>query len=185
MKIGVDIDGVTADFQGGWAKAYEVWYGKQIDPEALKSWDACFDETHFKDEADFWAWTDEANIWRNLDPIPGALGAIRELRKDGHDVVFITHRHENARMATQDWIRRHVVPMPELHFTKHKWTVDRQVYIEDSPKGLLQLVERKPYVIRFQQPWNEGAPGLPADGWAEVVDMIGRIERGELRTTPA
>ena len=53
MRIGVDLDGVVANFTKGWTKYYEEEFGKKILEDDIKSWGLSEPLTHFKEDLDF------------------------------------------------------------------------------------------------------------------------------------
>lgn len=182
MIVGVDLDGVIADFDGGWRRAYAVWYGKEV-RDLTEEWDDNARLT-FGSQAEFFAWVgDVPGFWQDLAPVPGALGALRELRKQGHQIRFITARPEWARSQTLRWLIANGQPSDELHFTGEKWRVPAHIYIDDSPAVLADLKEAKaPYVIRFARPWNKKAPGMSCANWDEVLTRVGIITEVEAGT---
>lgn len=78
--------------------------------------------------------------YRDILPVPGAVGKIRELKEAGHYLIIQTARHMktcaanvgqvNARIAkdTLDWLEAHGIPYDEIHFGK-PWA---QIYIDDN-----------------------------------------------------
>ncbi len=78
--------------------------------------------------------------YRDLEPIPGAIEKLRQLKAAGHYLIISTARHMKtcqgnvgqviARQgsATLDWLKQFDVPYDELHFGKPH----AQVYIDDN-----------------------------------------------------
>lgn len=190
MKIGLDIDGVLTDFDGGWVDQYERWFGVTVDREKLGSWSAWKNFTHFADESEFWAWIDVVpNFWRDLAPVPGALGGVYKLsRLFGHEICFISNRKPHNREQTLEWFRRNLPianVLPDLHLVpaRSKGNVDVQVYVEDSPRELEALAAIKPCVIVFDQPWNRdvksGHNVHRVRGWDELCQFVWYLEHPE------
>ena len=70
MRIGVDLDGVVANFTKGWTTQYEAEFGKKILEKDITKWGLSKPLTHFEEEIDFWKWAKDINgssIFRNLD----------------------------------------------------------------------------------------------------------------------
>ena len=70
MRIGVDLDGVVANFTKGWTEHYKIEFGKEILESDIISWGLSKPLTHFETELDFWEWAKEINgssIFRNLE----------------------------------------------------------------------------------------------------------------------
>ncbi len=78
--------------------------------------------------------------YADLDPVPGAVEKLRELRAAGHYIIIATARHMKtcdgnvgkviARLGatTLDWLARHEVEFDEIHFGKPH----ADVYIDDN-----------------------------------------------------
>ena len=49
MRLGIDLDGVVADFNSGWISRYNLDYGSELPSDAVKAWDAIPSLTHFED----------------------------------------------------------------------------------------------------------------------------------------
>ena len=56
MRIGVDLDGVVADFTKGWTTQYALDFGKEILEEEITDWGLSKPLTHFEKDLDFWNW---------------------------------------------------------------------------------------------------------------------------------
>ncbi len=78
--------------------------------------------------------------YQDLQPVPGAVEKLRELKAAGHYLIICTARHMKtcegnvgqviARQGgvTIEWLRRFDVPYDELHFGKPH----AQIYIDDN-----------------------------------------------------
>jgi capsule biosynthesis phosphatase len=91
--------------------------------------------------------------YADLDPVPGAIEALRSLRAAGHQIILTTARHMKtcegnpglvvARQGkvTLDWLDRFDIEFDEIHFGKPH----ADVYIDDN-------------ALRFTS-WSDIAPG--------------------------
>ncbi len=61
MRIGVDLDGVVADFTHGWTSQYKKDFGKEILEKDITEWGLSKPLTHFEEEIDFWNWAKDFN----------------------------------------------------------------------------------------------------------------------------
>jgi capsule biosynthesis phosphatase len=76
----------------------------------------------------------------NLEPMPGAVEKLRQLKAAGHYIIICTARHMKtcegnvgmvmARLGktTLDWLSRHGIEYDEIHFGKPH----AQVYLDDN-----------------------------------------------------
>ena len=95
MRIGVDLDGVVANFTKGWTTQYEAEFGKKILEKDITEWGLSKPLTHFEEEIDFWKWAKDINgssIFRNLDIYEDSLEVLYDLSKMGHEIVIISSK---------------------------------------------------------------------------------------------
>ncbi|MCP3974184.1 MAG: hypothetical protein GY720_06800 [bacterium] len=184
MRLGIDLDGVVANFIRGWMLRYNLEFGANLTEELVDHWDAAGDLTHFDDLSDFWQWAGGSGhgptVFRNLEPYPGALGALNDLAAC-HDIVVLTMKPDWAAPDTYAWISDHRIPTREIHLLRKKWQVDCDIYLDDSPFAVPSLVKHRPdaIVCRFVQPWNEPVAGaVDVYGWDEFVSLVAR-EKGD------
>jgi capsule biosynthesis phosphatase len=113
--------------------------------------------------------------YETVEPVTGAVDAIRQLRAAGHCIIVYTARHMKtcdgnvgevlARQgrATFEWLARHEVEYDEIHFGKPH----ADVYIDDN-------------AVRFES-WQAIAP----DGSTLPKSAEARVDSAHLDKTPA
>ena len=47
IRIGIDMDGVLADFNTGWMTRYNADFGTYLDASMVQEWDGLYTLTHF------------------------------------------------------------------------------------------------------------------------------------------
>ena len=173
MRLGIDLDGVVANFTQGWMDFYNREFGATLTFDDSRRWNDLVDLTHFKNIGEFWSWSsdlDGHSIFWHLEPFPGAVEAVRSLVDAGHQIVIVTTKPSFATQDTHEWVERHRIPAAELHIFEgnDKWTVPCDVYLDDGPHVLPGLLLHRPKatVCRFVRPWN-----WPLDGAVDVVDF--------------
>ncbi|MDJ0924029.1 MAG: hypothetical protein QNJ77_05660 [Acidimicrobiia bacterium] len=178
MRLGIDLDGVVANFILGWMTRYNMEFGTHLNEEMVEHWDAAGDLTHFTDMAAFWDWAGAAGggptVFRDLIPYPGALSTLNELAAN-HDIVILSMKPDWAASDTFAWIAEHHIPTREIHLIRDKWRVQCDVYLDDSPAALAALVEHRPEAIvcRYIRPWNDPVIGVrDIRDWAEFCSFI-------------
>jgi len=177
MRLGIDLDGVVADFNKGWVTRYNADFGAALSSSDITSWDAAADLTHFDDMGGFWRWArggDGGSVFRHLEPYPGAIETLERLQRN-HEVVIITTKPRWAVYDTFAWIAEHRVPTMEVHMTEAKWRVPCDVYLDDAPHQLLDLHRNRPeaVVCRFVRAWNAPIPGVrDVRDWDEFLALV-------------
>lgn len=179
LRLGIDLDGVVADFHRGWVRRYCEDFDAAIRAEQVVGWDSLTELTHFDDDGAFWHWARgcDPGIFRHLPLIDGAAETLRALAAD-HRVVVITAKVGWAVPDTLAWLAEHRLPVSDVHFTFEKQEVACDVYLDDSPHHLVRLLEEHPdaTVCRMVRPWNEPVDGAVDvhswDGFAAIVDEV-------------
>lgn len=181
--LGVDLDGVCADFYGRMREVFAEWRGVDVcklTPDVhygLPEWGLLPGEY---DRVHRYAVT-QRDLFRTMNPIPGAAQSIRRLGTEGIRVRIITHRlfirhfHQRAVAQTVEWLDAHAVPYWDLCFMRDKALVDADVYIEDTESNIRSLEEAGRTVIAFTNSTNRTMspePLLRADNWNDAEDII-------------
>ncbi len=178
MRLGIDLDGVVANFTAGWMRFYNEQFGANLAVEDSKKWHDLVDLTHFKDLNEFWGWSanlDGRSIFWHLDTFPGAVEALRRYDSEGHDIVIITTKPDFAVDDTHDWVEKQGIPTSEIHITTKKWQIDCDIYLDDGPYVLPGLLRHRPHrtVCRYVRPWNRPLTGaLDVHDFAEFGDIV-------------
>jgi 5'(3')-deoxyribonucleotidase len=180
LRLGIDLDGVVADFNVGWMRRYNHEFGAQLDHSQVVMWDGLHGLTHFSTMEEFWEWarSGPASIFRDLPLIEGASGAIERLAAE-HRIVIVSSKFDWAIPDTLAWLAEHRIPAREIHFVWDKTSVPCDVYLEDAPANLEALVRARPesLVCRMVRPWNRPVAGaLDVADWpafeAAVIDWL-------------
>lgn len=181
LVLGVDLDGVCADFYGELRKVAAEWLEKDITdlPEeftwGLKEW-GIKDEEHYRSLHRF-AVT-QRELFRNVPLIRGARHYLRRLSDERFRIRLITHRlfiphfHDRAVVQTMEWLDNHDIPFWDLCFMRQKDQVGADIYIEDNPQHVEKLRRNGHYVICFGNPTNAEIAPPRADSWGQVYDMV-------------
>jgi 5'(3')-deoxyribonucleotidase len=177
LRLGIDLDGVVADFNDGWTTRYNRDFPDKLDrdlkAEDVVEWDAPTTLSHFPNMSAFWTWAETCaegrSLFHGLDPYEGALDALHQLRGDGHHLVILTTKPHFSIHDTYDWLARHKIPSTEIHILADKTQVDCDVYLDDADHNLEALTSAHPAaeVCRYVRPWNG-----PISGAVDVFDWV-------------
>lgn len=178
--LGVDLDGVCADYSAGLRDVVAAERG--IPPEDLpleRSWgfeawgltDTEFERIHHKAVT-------ELHLLRNLPAIKGCADALWRLSDAGIWIRIITHRlyvnwgHQVAVSDTVAWLDQTRIPYRDLCFLGAKPEVEADAYIDDAPHNVDALRGAGNAVIVFDQPYNQHLPGPRASTWPELEELV-------------
>lgn len=180
--LGVDLDGVCADFYAGLRPIAAEWLGvgtstlPQRVSWGLPEWG--IDKAPGGYEAlHRFAFT-QRDLFRILPPMSGAPIALRRLSAANVRIRIITHRffikyfHQIAARQTIEWLDHHDIPYWDLCFMKEKAAVGADIYIEDSPANVEQLRAEGLTTLVFTNSTNEHLSGPRANNWDEVVEYV-------------
>jgi 5'(3')-deoxyribonucleotidase len=176
LRLGIDLDGVVANFNVGWMERYNREFGTQLHHSQVVGWDGLHRLTHFPTMDDFWTWAQlgSASIFRDLPVIEGAIETMTELARE-HRIVIVSSKFDWAVPDTLAWLGEHRVPAREIHFVWDKTTVPCDVYLEDAPANLEALVAARPeaLVCRMVRPWNRPIAGaVDVPDWPAFRDQV-------------
>ena len=177
MRLGIDLDGVVADFTAGWVARYNAEFGTELHRDQIETWGGMLDLAHFETMDDFWTWTargDNGSIFRHLDTYPGAIDALSRLARR-HDIVILTTKPDWAIHDTFAWLSDQRILTREVHITEDKWRVPCDVYLDDAPHQLEELSRQRAdaTICRFVRPWNEPLTGVrDIHDWDEFEALV-------------
>lgn len=181
LIIGVDLDGVCADFLGRMREIAAEWLERDIEeltPDVsygLREWGIKNAEQY--NSLHRFAVT-QRELFKTTPMIPGARRYLRQLSDDGARIRIITHRlyihffHKSAVEQTIDWLDKHGIPYWDLCFMKEKEQVGADVYIDDSPGNIEQLRAKSLYTICFANSTNKNISEPRAKSWEHVYRLV-------------
>lgn len=179
IRIGIDMDGVLADFNTGWMTRYNADFGANLDASMVQQWDGLYTLTHFGTMAEFWAWAqgDGRSTFRDAPPLPGAIEAIKRIGQQ-HRVCIVSSKFDWAIPDSLAWLADHGVPAREVHFLWDKTLAKCDVYLDDAPHQLEELTAGVPgaVVCRMVHPWNAPLEGVvDVHSWEEFEVVVERV----------
>jgi len=177
--LGVDLDGVVADFYEALRPVAAEWRGVPVD-SLTREVSYGLPEWGIQDYSDLHRFAVlQKQIFSTMPTIPGAAAALREFGfNDNIRVRIITHRlytkylHETAVKQTIEWLEEHGIPYWDICFMKEKGDVGADLYIEDSPSNIQALRATRDKVLIYTNSTNKKLKGERADNWDEVKAKV-------------
>ncbi len=180
--LGVDLDGVVADFARGLKPIAAEWLGVPADSltdeisYGFKEWE--LERAGGYDDLHRFA-VKERQLFATLPPVSGAPAALRRLDTVPEiRIRIITHRlyihwfHKEAIRQTSEWLEQHGIPYWDLCFMRDKAAVGANLYLEDSPENIAALRAAKHETIVVVNSTNRHLPGPRAESWEDLEDMV-------------
>lgn len=193
LNIGVDMDGVLADFNEAFIDRIIQVTGRDLFPERpfpIPTWNYPQHFGYTETEVAL-VWEDikmDSKFWRNLSPYEGTIAALTYLRRlelQGHRVWFITARLGNDCLnQTIEWLRYWVTdryreawaPSVIISSLKGPVAFEKQLdaYIDDRWENCEDVKRLVPQCVVFlmDRPWNEDAPNA-AHGIIRTNRLLG------------
>lgn len=179
--LGVDLDGVVADFYAGLRPIAAEWLGVEESTLTqdfsynLPEWNLVTMGTY--DDLHRFAVT-QRQLFRVLKPIENAAPVLRRLSHSNIRIRIITHRlyipyfHEKAVSQTTAWLDNYDIPYWDLCFMKDKAAVGANLYIEDSPSNVRSLRDQQLDVIVFENSTNHHVDPPRTKDWLELEKTV-------------
>ncbi|MEK6819503.1 MAG: hypothetical protein AABY10_06250, partial [Nanoarchaeota archaeon] len=184
MKIGIDIDEVTADFFQPLLDYYNKKYGrndKQEDFEEWKWWPVWgISKEEAISRADEFH---EVHTLEEVKPIEDSINSINELL-ESNEIFFITSRPLKFKNKAENWVLHHFgKPIKVINsgdFYKGQAATKAEickelkipVLIEDSGETAVDCAENGIKVLLFDKPWNKKFSHkniIRVQGWKEAM----------------
>ena len=178
--LGVDLDGVCADYTAGLRRiAADILGVPESQLPFERSWDfrewgltpTTFEEIHLLAVT-------EHRLLRELPVIADAADTLWRLSDSGVWIRIITHRlyvnwgHAIAVSDTVTWLDEARIPYRDICFLGAKPEVEADLYIDDGPHNVEALLAGGNEVIVFDQPYNRHVEGVRATTWLEIEELV-------------
>ncbi len=192
MKIGIDCDGVIANFNEAYMDLIVATTGKDLflpKPYLIQTW--AYPEAlgyTRKEVSRVWdVIKKDENFWFLLPSLPGAEDFLIDLATLDAEVYFITSRvGVNVKRQSEYWLMARGYILPTVLITPQKGDACRilslDFYIDDKVENCKDVFDRSLFTRGYMlaQPWNEQVEGVPRiDSLNEFLEMVKSGGRNE------
>lgn len=173
MIIGVDIDGVLANFNDAYIDLCIKLTGKDLfhpKPFEITTWHYPEAQGYTKTEIKtVWKHIAESrDFWHKLKPYPGVAGFLKylsNLNNSDNDIYFITSRvGRTSQWQTMMWLSEfYVEPMVLISSEKGECchALGIEYYIDDKIENCVDVTLTNTKCYMLARPWNVQVPGIP------------------------
>ena len=184
MRVGVDLDNVVYPFADVFAQYVHKVTGRPLtELGPAQRWAFYLDLGYSADEflRLFAEGVDAGFIFREGQPLPGALEALRALRAQGHSLHIVTDRAVGscAQASTEAWLKEHGVPYDSVTYAADKTVVGTNVFIDDRPENVLALREAGCAAFLFATSRDDQLgfrPDWSVRSWEEFIARVEALE---------
>lgn len=191
MRLGIDMDGTTVDFTTASFEKVKKLYGitltledAKVPKTSLLVWERMTEKqrSQYPNAEAMYEDICDDGFFFDLEPLPGAISAVKNLAEAGHEIVWITkvlnwHRSANEKDL---WLKKYFgdikyekIMVDSVH-AKRLIKVD--VIIDDDAFVLRDIKESIPIMIR--QPWNITSRGIytyEVDNMHEAATIVSKL----------
>lgn len=184
LVLGIDVDGVLADFNRGLKQIlFEITGERKIDlneePNCW-SWPTAYGYTKANENEAWDRINKSEDFWASLRPMFGAQAFLQELafcRGAGHEVYFMTTRTgESPHLQSAFWIQQHGFSQPTVAICRNNkggmaQTVGLTHFIDDKPDNCLSVRGACPdaRIFLLRREWNTWFHDKAAADRIEVI----------------
>lgn len=187
--LAIDLDDVVLDYTGGVAAAVKMEFGVDLSAEDFTGWDLhpVLDPIIGRS---WWSWMrDREWLWANFPAVPGAMGGLEKLRRQGFYLECVTSKPQWAEHNTWKWLGRWRPPFQRVTIVGPKDRkidfTDAELLVDDKMKNLNEFVQEGRQAILFDRPHNRHDQFPTRVGtWPELVETLLGTRTDGVRSTP-
>lgn len=175
MRIGIDVDMTVVDTGSEWLRFLENKAEREIHTPARDipyNLGELVPELSSEEVMSFWYCR---NLYDKLEPIRGAMEAIKKLHDKGHDIIFVSHVMGDHYRSKKNFVDRFFPFHKGFVATEGKHLVKMDVLIDDRNSNL-NACEREGIIpLRYDTPYSQCQEGdhYYMNSWDIVcVDLV-------------
>lgn len=185
MIIGIDVDGILADFNSSFIPLIKQLFNIELPPAS-----DTYPNTWYYDiaggvskEQSREAWkliAQSRNFWLDLSPYPETNKFLRMISNRHDDIYFVTQRPgKTAKFQTETWLKRNGFHgHPTVLVSGNKGIICNclgvNLYIDDKNENCVDVVRDSPNTVcyRVPRPWNNAIPGTTTGTLRDFGNLI-------------
>jgi 5'-nucleotidase len=137
LRILCDLDEITAQLLKKWLAKYNADHNDTLDINTVV-WDGLKKQSKIGDK--IYEYLHQPGFFADLEPVDGAIEALKEFKDDGHHVVILSAPSYPGSSAVDklDWIHKHLpfIHKRDVMLGWHKFMMKGDVLIDDSPVNI-------------------------------------------------
>jgi len=175
--LAFDVDGVLADLETAWLARYNKDYKDDLTSEEVISW---YTHKYVKPECGLkiYDYLEDPTLYDEVLPTsPQALECIKDLKRYGHRIIFVTTSVLGSSGAKFLWLKRHgfIKEMNDYIEATDKNLISADALIDDKADNTNKWWSQgNKLSILFKQPHNawERVPYYHTNNWDEIYDLL-------------
>ncbi len=179
LTVMVDMDDTIENLKAIWIDRLNARYGYQVDPESVIEWNIAKSYPGLTREQVYDVVL-EADLYDVMEPLPGAVEALRKIQEDGHRLLIVTTTNYEIVPAKMTRFLFKYFPFIDWHdviLTHYKPLLKGDVLIDDGIHNL----EGADYVkVLFSASHNrlydaEANGMIRVDNWTEAYEVVRKL----------
>ena len=166
MRIGIDVDGVLRNL---YDKLIEIYLRENPSEwcKPLQEWKSYYLKDNFSNGEDIYSFLWDSGhsqeIYLKAPSFPG-IDIIDQMHQENEIEIITSQPNNRTAQYTLHWIRSMKIPYHGLHFTHDKCSIDCDVYVEDSPEHIHDMLHCGKQVVVIDYGYNKNGKDGPFDG---------------------
>lgn len=191
----VDIDGCLGDFNQ--LMANYVGLKDMPDPDHSNYWEATVWKDYFTNSQIYWRsyvhLVADGQYLNEQITDSCSIDVVNALHNEGNEIIIATDRrfsflvdtnmewiNRRAEKDTATWLNKIGLKYSQLLLTPHKSDANADVYIEDSPTNITEIIQSgAKHTVLISHAYNRNTPNVSLDSnnWQEIYTFIKTLNR--------
>lgn len=167
-KIVIDVDGTLADTVPAALNMVNQSRGTRFSKDMVTEWNWRLPGTDDNIGSAIRFFFDTRG---RIDPVPGAVSAVKELSERFY-IVVATARPLYLKDWTVTWLFKNEIVFHDLVMIREKYRLNASILVDDDYRTVAMASQLGQTGILFHQPWNSGVYDPTAVDWDDVLEVV-------------